>query len=86
MKKTAKKEANVKETKKTAKKEASSTKKEPEKKVAAPKEDTAFVPHNQKHPYHEMMITAEKIKMEKKVETKNVKTAFSFNPKNRIRS
>ena len=37
-----------------------------------------------KNPYAEMMITAEKIKTEKKTETKNVKTDFSFNPKNCI--
>lgn len=71
-------------TTKTAGKTAPAKKEEPAKQAAIVKPDIApgIVP--KKNPYHEMMITAEKIKTEKKTETKNVKTDFSFNPKNCI--
>ncbi len=51
-------------------------------KLAPAKSEAVLGIQPKKNPYHEMMITAEKIKTEKKLETRNVKTDFSFNPKN----
>ncbi len=65
-------------TKKTVGKKAEEKKGADKKPTLKATKSLAVMP--KKNPYHEMMITEEKIKCERRVETRNVKTDFSFNP------